>query len=84
MKSYQPPKASKPQSNKRASYNKYVVFSALAFQWIGAFVILSLGGNWLDERMQHDFPIFTLLGVFVALFLIFYSIFKLVNKSNQD
>jgi uncharacterized sodium:solute symporter family permease YidK len=83
MKSNQPPKAPKTPSNKPAYY-KYVAFSALAFQWIGVFVILSLGGNWLDEHFQHHFPIFTLLGVFVALFVIFYSIFKLVNKSNQD
>ena len=83
MTSNLPPKVPKAPSNKRP-YNKYVVFSALAFQWIGAFVILSLGGNWLDERMGNKFPGFTLLGVFVALFVIFYSIFKLVNKSNRD
>jgi presenilin-like A22 family membrane protease len=83
MKSNQPQKQSKPQSVRR-SYNKYLIFSALAFQWIGVFVLLSLGGNWLDKRMEHHFPIFTLLGVFLALFVIFYTLFKFVNRPNGD
>jgi hypothetical protein len=83
MKSNQPPKVSKAQPTRRSS-NKYAVVSALAFQWVGVFVLLSLGGNWLDKRMEHHFPIYTLAGVFIALFVIFYSLFKFVNKSNRD
>jgi hypothetical protein len=83
MKSTQPHKPSNLPPNKRP-YSKYVTYSALAFQWIGVFVILSLGGNWLDHYFQHTFPGLTLTGVFVALFVIFYSLFKLVQKSNQE
>lgn len=83
MTSNQPPKPSNPQSDKR-SYNKYFIFSALAFQWIGVFVLLSLGGNWLDKRYANHFPIFTLLGVFLALFVIFYTLFRYVNRPNGD
>jgi F0F1-type ATP synthase assembly protein I len=74
---------SNPQSTKQ-SYKKYAAVSALAFQWIGLFVLLSLGGNWLDHYLDNHFPIFTLAGVFLALFFIFYSIFKLAKQSNQD
>jgi hypothetical protein len=81
--SNQPQKQTKPKSNK-PPYNKYVVFSGLAFQWIGLFVLLSLGGNWLDKYLKNHFPAFTLTGVFLALLFIFYSIFRLANQSNKD
>lgn len=83
MKSNQPSKPSNQQSD-RQSYNKYVIFSALAFQWIGVFVLLSLGGNWLDKRLENHFPIYTLAGVFVALFVIFYTLFRYINRPNGD
>lgn len=82
--SSQQQKVLKPQQTNKPSYNKYAKYSAIAFQWIGAFVGLSLGGDWLDKYLQHTFPIFTLTGVFLALFIIFYSLFKLVSPKNKD
>jgi hypothetical protein len=64
--------------------NKIVGYSALGFQWIVVFVGLSLGGNWIDKTKQLSFPAFTLLGVFLALFIIFYSLFKLVSNQNKS
>ncbi|HCP93833.1 MAG TPA: hypothetical protein DIU05_07350 [Bacteroidetes bacterium] len=82
-KKYQPLKVLTPQPNK-PSYNKYAKFSALAFQWIILFVGLSLGGNWIDKYLTTHFPLFTLIGVFLALFIIFYSLYKLVTNPDSD
>ncbi|MCC6684386.1 MAG: AtpZ/AtpI family protein [Bacteroidia bacterium] len=49
---------------------------------IGVFVVLSLGGNWLDKHFSMHFPAFTLAGVVLALISVFYFIFKLIR--NQD
>lgn len=72
-----------PLANK-PPFNKYAKYSSLAFQWVGGFVALSLGGNWLDNYLTLAFPAFTLTGVFVALFIIFYSLYKLVSKPDTD
>jgi len=47
-------------------------------------VLLSLGGNWLDKRLEYKFPLFTLIGVFVALIAIFYSLFTFITRENKD
>lgn len=72
------------KTNRKQSLNKYARYSAFAFQMIAVFVLLSLGGNWLDKRMGYAFPYFTLAGVFIALISIFYSLFNLVKKINND
>jgi hypothetical protein len=51
---------------------------------IGVFVALSLGGNWIDKHWNLTFPYFTLLGVFIALIAIFYSLYALTTKSNNN
>ncbi len=72
------------QESNKPSYSKYAKFSAIAFQWIILFVGLSLGGNYLDEYFGNHFPGYTLLGVFLALFIIFYTLYKLVTKQNDS
>lgn len=72
-----------PQANK-PSFNKYAKFSAIAFQWIILFVGLSLGGNYLDEYVGNHFPGYTLIGVFLSLFIIFYTLYKLVTNQNDS
>jgi apolipoprotein N-acyltransferase len=73
----------KAQQNK-PSFSKYAKYSAFAFQFVAIFVALSLGGNWLDERMGYEFPIYTLVGVFVSLIAIFYSLYTFINKESND
>jgi uncharacterized sodium:solute symporter family permease YidK len=84
MEQQQSPKPSNSKQDRRQSLSKYAKYSAFAFQMIGIFVLLSLGGNWLDKKKGYEFPYFTLAGVFLALISIFYTLFKLVNKSNKD
>jgi hypothetical protein len=83
MKNYQRQRVLTLQPNK-PSFNKYARYSAMAFQWIILFVGLSLGGNWLDKYLGNHFPLFTLIGVFLALFIIFYTLYKLVSNQDPD
>lgn len=75
----------KPQPNSRKqSLISYAKYSAFAFQMIGIFVALSLGGNWVDKHWNLKFPYFTLLGVLVSLISIFYTLYALINKNNEN
>ena len=72
------------QNNRKQSLTNYAKYSAFAFQMIGVFVALSLGGNWLDKYWQFKFPYFTLLGVLVSLISIFYSLYALINRNDSE
>lgn len=82
MEQQKPNNRSNPQ-DRRQSLGKYAKYSAFAFQMIAVFVVLSLGGNWLDKKMEYRFPYFTLAGVFISLISIFYSLYALVNKKED-
>jgi hypothetical protein len=69
---------------KKSTYlTEYVKYSAFAFQLIALFVVFSLGGNWLDKQTHQSFPLFTLLGVAIALAVVFYLIFRLIKNNNH-
>jgi hypothetical protein len=51
---------------------------------IGVFVALSLGGNWIDQQLNLIFPYFTLLGLFIALSTIFYSLYAITIKNSKN
>ena len=72
------------QNNRKQSLTNYAKYSAFAFQMIGVFVALSLGGNWVDKHWQLKFPYFTLLGVFVSLVSIFYSLYAIFNRYDSE
>jgi len=72
------------QLNRKSQFSKYAKYSGFAFQMIAVFVGLSLGGDWLDKKMENQFPLFTLIGVFVALISVFYSLFALLKKDNEN
>lgn len=72
------------QNNRKQSLTNYAKYSAFAFQMIGVFVALSLGGNWVDKHWQLKFPYFTLLGVFVSLVSIFYSLYAIINLNDSE
>lgn len=72
------------QNNRKQSLTNYARYSAFAFQMIGVFVALSLGGNWVDKHWQLKFPYFTLLGVLVSLISIFYSLYALINRNDSE
>lgn len=70
------------QPKKSTQLNSYLKYSAFGFQMVGIFVLLALGGNWLDKHFHMHFPAFTLAGVLLALVSVFYFIYKLIR--NQE
>ena len=72
------------RQSKKPQLNKYVQFSAWAFQMIAVFVLLSLGGNWLDKHFQLTFPALTLTGVFIALAVIFYNVYTFAKTAEKE
>ncbi len=64
--------------------NNYVKYSSYAFQMVVLFITLSLGGNWLDGYLGLKFPAFTLVGVFLAIFIIFYALYKLIQQNDDS
>jgi len=51
---------------------------------IAVFVLLSLGGNWLDKHFQLSFPALTLTGVFIALVVIFYNVYTFAKAAEKE
>lgn len=70
-------------NNRKQLLAKYAKYSAFAFQMIGLFVGLSLGGNWLDKHWNFSFPFLTLTGVTIALVGSFYALFSIVKEDDQ-
>lgn len=68
--------------SKKLPYSDYAKYTAIAFQYVAVFILLSLGGNYLDEHYDFGFPYFTLAGVFLGLVFIFYSVYKLISKND--
>ena len=60
---------------KKPPLNNYLKYSAMGFQMLAAILLGVFGGMYLDGRLRNpeSFPIFTvigsLLGVFLALYL---------------
>lgn len=60
---------------KKPPLNNYLKYSALGFQMLAAILLGVLGGMYLDGRLREpeSFPLFTvigsLLGVFLALYI---------------
>ena len=60
---------------KKPPLNNYIKYSGLGFQMLAAILLGVLGGMQLDKRLRQpdDFPLFTvigsLLGVFIALYI---------------
>lgn len=72
----------KKEDKKRV--NNYVKFSAIAFQMGIVITAGTLGGNWLDEKQENEFPIWTLVLTLVAIFGSLYQIIREVIKMSKD
>lgn len=42
--------------------------------------LLGLLGHWVDQWLEFDFPLFTLLGIFAGLVGAVYQLLKTLNK----
>lgn len=64
--------------------NNYVKFSGIALQMGIVITIAALGGDWLDEKQENEFPIWTLVLTLVAIFGSLYQIISAVIKMGKD
>lgn len=55
---------------------RWLVFSALALQIGGVMYFAALVGRYLDQKQNHDKPLFTLLFCLFGLIAIVYMILK--------
>lgn len=64
-------------------YRKGAPYMAASSQLVGAVVVFTLGGWWLDEKLGHETPWFTLAGAAIGMTGGFISFFKTVlGKDN--
>ena len=57
----------------------YVQYSGLGFQVVAMIVLGAFLGQWLDGKMQNDFPTLTLIVTFLSVFLSMYYMYKKVS-----
>ena len=48
-----------------------------------AFALLGFGGYYLDQKNGTE-PLYTLIGIFLALIWIFYEVWKIVRNNDND
>jgi F0F1-type ATP synthase assembly protein I len=77
-----------PKNNPKKPYHSYVVFSGIAIQMGVVIAIFSYFGIWLDRKYTHENRIFTivfsLLGVFVALYSTIKQVINYTKRINDE
>lgn len=71
----------KGDSDHKKSLNSYARYSSVGFQMV--FIILggTFGGFYLDKWLAWKFPVFTVVGSVLSVFLAIYFVIKdLLNK----
>lgn len=59
-------------SSKKPGNNAILKYSGLAFNMMAIIISMSLGGKYLDSYVNNSFPIFTLIGVLLSVFVAVY------------
>ena len=73
-------KSPKPSSN----INTYLKFSGIGLQMAILIVFAAYGGKWLDQKMNLEHPIFTVVLILLAIFASLYQIIREVIKLSKD
>jgi len=68
---------------KGAQTNVYLKYSGIAFQLFALLLISAYGGQYLDNRFQFNFPVFTIVFIFLSLTAFFYKLIKDLEKDND-
>ena len=76
----------KPPNSKKKLFNNYLKFSAIGFQMI-AVILIGFGiGYWIDNKMQNEKPVAsmvcTLIFVFISLYLVIKEL-KILTEDND-
>ncbi|HLV40765.1 MAG TPA: AtpZ/AtpI family protein [Brumimicrobium sp.] len=68
----------------KSTGNPYIRFSSIAIQMGVVITAGALGGDWLDEKQENSFPIWTLVLTLFAIFASLYQIIREVIKMGKD
>lgn len=66
--------------NKRKWLSTYAKWSGLAFTMIAVILVGVFGGRALDNKLENDFPTFTLIFTILSLIFAFYYLIKTVTR----
>ena len=72
----QEPELQHNKKNKKKELNSFAKYSTLSFQMAGIILLGVFGGLKLDEWLELQFPLFTLIFIVVAIVLAIYSAVK--------
>lgn len=62
----------------------YVYYSNLVIQMIAIILLFSLGGKYLDKKVNYSIPYFTIIGSLLGVLLsMIYVIRQILNKKNE-
>jgi F0F1-type ATP synthase assembly protein I len=64
-------------------YRKAAPYMAASSQLVGAVVVFTLGGWWLDQKLDHETPWLLLVGAGIGMTGGFISFFKTVLGKNK-
>ena len=64
------------KDKKKKQLSGVIKYSGLAFQMIVVILVVLYGGMKLDEYLQKEFPLFTILGAFLGVILSLYFALK--------
>jgi F0F1-type ATP synthase assembly protein I len=69
-------KKDKSSSNNKKQLTGVIKYSGLAFQMIVVILLVLYGGMKLDQYLEREFPLFTILGAILGVFLSLYFALK--------
>ncbi|WP_375561112.1 AtpZ/AtpI family protein [Bernardetia sp. OM2101] len=64
--------------------NKYIKYSSIGMEMIGAVLLGGFGGNWLDKKMELGFPLFTISLVLIGLGAAFTHLILQLNADRKE
>lgn len=64
--------------------NKYLKYGGIGAEMIGSVILGSFAGNWLDKKMELDFPVFTIVLIFLGLTATFYHLIRQLNADQKE
>lgn len=64
--------------------NKYIKYSSIGMEMIGAVLLGGFGGNWLDKKLDLGFPLFTILLILIGLGAAFTHLILQLNADRKE
>jgi F0F1-type ATP synthase assembly protein I len=78
------PAEPQPASQDGRDYGKAMIASSAVTAFLAPIVVLCLGGYWLDQRMKHTTPWFSMIGVILGLVLGVTSLIRVLDRLSKD